>query len=987
MSFYSFDDSYSSVYENSYGADSFRSAYTSIGESEESYTRVKVLGRGAFGEAVLYKKTTTNDLVVWKEINLQRASEKDRTGALNEVEILSLLDHINVVAYYNHFFDGASLFIEMEYANDGSLHHKIIGRNGDLFPEKEALFYFYQLVSAVSYIHDYGILHRDIKTLNIFMTKSKMIKLGDFGISKVLEETYGKAETCVGTPYYMSPELVKGDPYNQKSDVWACGCVLFEILALKKVFEASNQLKLITSILEKDVGEVSHTYSEETRRVIKWTLEKDPEKRPTTEELLGLKLFDSSKITISNTPRAPPLLRRISSQRSITGTPMTPTAPVSVSTLASDVFTWGGGKVVPQKLEPFFEGRSGMQVSAGFSHFAVITIEKEVYTWANIQGGTEIVGQLGHGNTAMYRSPRKVAFFNGIPIKQVACGEDYTVFLSDAGEVYTCGSDYSGCIGCDGELGDNVLTPYKVEALSNAKVKKIASGDSHVVVLTDNGQVYAWGCGEFGRLGFGHEDDCSVPEKVPIPKMFASCITDIACGRDNTFLLTIQGHLLAFGSNEDNKMALNQTVNLKGSGKRKAVDVVHYVTTPVPVRALNSYRLVAVSSGKSHSAALDEYGRLLTFGSNKNGQLGVGDYKSRISPSLVRGALNGKEVILCTCGDGYTVVATKDNHLFSWGSGKNGRLGIQLGAGKVNCSTPKPIFGSLHKVASLSCRHWNTIILAEKLVDSKVIHTKELTLRDDGENAGRGRNYKAIVGEDETATSFKFDSIPFSGDKEDAGGGKPRLERQDSAAGSDDGDDNASNDDEDSVPPWLADELENAEVIPMEKANDGSMDQKDVKDPDNSRDEDDMPDWLAKEMESAEFIPMSPTSNDGDGENISGVNNQDHKRKDHRSVSVRETFQSLRAEPIAEEKCSECLSRKPNVLEIRIKELEYERIQLLKRVKEQEVLIKKLEAEKECYQKYSYKLSEVTTQTLPELQLPMSNNNGDGDENLLDEEI
>ena len=975
MSFYSFDDSYSSVYENSDGADSFRSTYTSIGESEESYTRVKVLGRGAFGEAVLYKKTTTNDLVVWKEINLQRATEKDRTGALNEVEILSLLDHINVVAYYNHFFDGASLFIEMEYANDGSLHHKIIGRDGDLFPEKEALFYFYQLVSAVSYIHNYGILHRDIKTLNIFMTKSKIIKLGDFGISKVLEETYGKAETCVGTPYYMSPELVKGDPYNQKSDVWACGCVLFEILALKKVFQASNQLKLITSILEKDVDEVSHTYSEETRRIIKWTLEKDPEKRPTTEELLELKLFDGSKITISNTPRAPPLLRRISSQRSITGTvPMTPTAPVSVSTLASDVFTWGGGKVVPQKLEPFFEGRSGMQVSAGFSHFAVITIEKEVYTWANIQGGTEIVGQLGHGNTAMYRSPRKVAFFNGIPIKQVACGEDYTVFLSDAGEVYTCGSDYSGCIGCDGGLGDNVLTPYKIETLSDKRVKKIASGDSHVVVLTDHGEVYAWGCGEFGRLGFGHEDDCSVPEKVPIPNTFASCISDIACGRDNTFLLTTQGHLLAFGSNENNKMALNQTVRLnKENGKHEAGDTVHYVTKPVPVRALNSYRLVAVSSGKSHSAALDEYGRLLTFGSNKNGQLGVGDYKPRISPSLVRGALNGKEVILCTCGDGYTVVATKDNHLFSWGSGKNGRLGIQLGADKVNCSTPKPIFGSLHKVASLSCRHWNTIILAEKLVDSKLIHTKELTLKD-GENAKAGRNYKAIVGEDETATSFQFDSIPFSDDK--GNDGKPRLERQDSAAGSDYG--NSSNDDEDFVPPWLADELENAELIPMEKQSGDGIDPKDVKDTGDSRDDDDdMPAWLAREMESAEFIPMSPNSNDDEDGEAFGNNDKDPKTKDHRSVSVRETFQSLREKSI-DEKCSECLNRKPDVLEIRIKELEYERMQLLKRVKEQEVLIKKLEAEKESYLKCSYKLSEVT-QTLPKLPLSSNNNEDEMD--------
>ncbi|XP_066935662.1 serine/threonine-protein kinase Nek9-like [Clytia hemisphaerica] len=942
MSFYSFDDSYSSAYENSEAIDSARSNYTTIGESEESYTKVKVLGRGAFGEAVLYRKTATNDLVVWKEINLQRASDKERTGALNEVEILSLLDHINVVAYYNHFFDGASLFIEMEYANDGSLHHKIISRDGKLFPENEALLYFYQLVSAVSYIHNFGILHRDIKTLNIFMTKSKLIKLGDFGISKVLEETYGQAETCVGTPYYMSPELVKGDPYNQKSDVWACGCVLFEIFALKKVFEASNQLKLITSILEKDVGEISDVYSEEAQRIVRSTLEKDPEKRPTTEELSQLPIFDKSKLTLVNTPRVPPLLRRISSQRSVVSTPLTPTAPVSVSTLASSVFTWGGGKVVPQKLETFAEGQSGIQVSAGFSHFAVITIEKEVYTWANIQGGTEIVGQLGHGNTAMYRSPKKVEFFNGIPIKQVACGEDFTVFLSDSGNVYACGSDYSGCIGCDESLGDKVLTPHQIETFDGKFVKRIACGDSHVVAMTDQGEVYAWGCGEYGRLGLGHEDDCSTPQLVPLPKNYSSCIIDVACGRDNTFLLTTQGHLLAFGSNEDNKMALNQTVHLKGGGKNREIDFVYYVSKPTPVRALNSYRLVAVASGKSHSAALDEYGRLLTFGANKYGQLGVGDYKPRISPSLVRGSLTGKEVILCACGDGFTVVATKDSQIFSWGSAKNGRLGIQLAAGKSLCSTPKPIFGSLHKVASLSCRHWNTIILAEKLIDSKLIHTKELSMTEEG-FGGQGRNYKAVIGEEQTSASFQFDDIPF--DNESDAKPKRKLERQESTR------EDKLSDEDDSMPPWLVDELQNAEVIPMKGGE--NEDRPATKNDDDSDNEDSVPAWLADEMENAEFIPM-------DNENVF------EQPTKGRSVSVRETFQSVRASSI--EKCSQCLNRKPDVLEMRIKELEFEKAQLTKRVSEQEVLIKKLESEKECYQKFTFQLKEVTQQ-LPDEEI------------------
>lgn len=945
MSFYSFEESFSSELGESFDAPLTPSTV----ENEESYTKVKVLGRGAFGEAVLYRKTTTNDLIVWKEINLQRASDKDRTGALNEVEILSLLDHMNIIAYYNHFFDGTSLFIEMEYANDGTLHHKVISQNEKLFPEFDIVSYFYQLISAVAYIHNYGILHRDIKTLNIFMTKAKIIKLGDFGISKVLEETYGNAETCVGTPYYMSPEIVRGESYNQKSDIWACGCVLFEILTLKKVFQASNQLKLITSILEGNIGEISDEYSQEIRDIVKHTLEKSPEDRPTANELMKLPLFDPAKEFLTKIPNVAPLLRKISSQRSIVSTASTAgltSTPLAVSTLSSDVFCWGGGKILPQKLEIFSEGSFGMKVSAGFSHFAVITIEKEVFTWANIQGGTEILGQLGHGNKSMYRTPKKVEFFNGIPIKKVVCGEDFTVFLTENGEVYTCGSDYSGCIGCGGTLGDNVLTPYKIEALVGKNVVKIACGDSHVIAVTDKHEVYAWGCGECGRLGLGHEDDCDIPQLVNLPHTYSS-IVDVSCGRDNSFLLTSQGNLLAFGSNENNKMALNQTVHLKSNKSSSESDHVQFATVPTHVKSLRSYKLVMVAAGMSHSAALDEYGRLLTFGSNKHGQLGLGDYKPRASPSIVRGDLSGKEVILCACGDGFTVAATIDNHLYSWGSHENGRLGIQM-KGKKSCSTPKPIFGSLHKVASLSSRHWSTIMLAEQVLTSKLIHTQEMV----EETSSKGRNYTSVVGEHTDGDdSFKFN--PVFGDSQNSFKAKPRLQKQDETRM-----DSTS----DALPPWLVDEIENGEYIPIEKKNQDEGDQNGNNKEDSVDDNSDIPPWLADEIQNAEYIPMNSGSNSTDN----SINpRSDSVFGDVKEISMRKTFESVRNVSKSSESCPKCLARTPSVLEIKVQELELEKLQLIKRVKEQEILIKKLEAEQECYRNFSGKLVEVT-KNIPE---------------------
>lgn len=102
---------------------------------------------------------------------------------------------------------------------------------------------------ALFYLHERKILHRDMKTQNIFLKNGKVrflylyhfyfqIRLGDFGIAKVLENTKDFANTCIGTPYYMSPELFKNKPYSYKSDVWALGCVLYEMCNLRHAFDA-----------------------------------------------------------------------------------------------------------------------------------------------------------------------------------------------------------------------------------------------------------------------------------------------------------------------------------------------------------------------------------------------------------------------------------------------------------------------------------------------------------------------------------------------------------------------------------------------------------------------------------------------------------------------------------------------------------------------------------------------------------------------------
>jgi serine/threonine protein kinase len=145
---------------------------------------------------------------------------------------------------------------------------------------------FIPIADALGYCHAHKVIHRDLKTLNIFLTEHDEVRLGDFGIARVLEHTAEMATTTVGTPYNMSPEVCENKPYSAKSDVWALGCVLFEMCSLNHPFEGTNLLNLVWKIVKEEYEPVALCYSDELDDMIGWMLEKRFDDRPTIRQIL-----------------------------------------------------------------------------------------------------------------------------------------------------------------------------------------------------------------------------------------------------------------------------------------------------------------------------------------------------------------------------------------------------------------------------------------------------------------------------------------------------------------------------------------------------------------------------------------------------------------------------------------------------------------------------------------------------------------------------
>ncbi|CCI39952.1 unnamed protein product [Albugo candida] len=344
----------------------------------------------------------------------------------------------------------------------------------------------------------------------------------------------------------------------------------------------------------------------------------------------------------------------------------------ALSTQAS-VFTWGTGtqgqlghgsfektgirnsyeELFPILLESF-EGKSVAKLDFGAAHSAAIDEEGKLYTW-----GSNEYHQLGHGssNQDIECVPRLVDALEGIKIVDISCGEYHTAAVDEEGKLFTWGwggstLKGSGALGHAG--GEDESIPRLVRTLvdQGVPIKSVECGELHTVALTKDGEIWAWGNGEYGRLGNGASDNFEVPE--PIEYFADQNVASISAGRDFTFAITEHGEVYSWGINSHSQLGL---------GGGLTVDYYNMETIPVVVEALSNLNVTQVSAGYDHAAAVTKDGKMFMWGA----KLWLEPHEMTI--------LQDEEIISVKCGRYYTAALSSTGKLYTFGKGHSSCLG------------------------------------------------------------------------------------------------------------------------------------------------------------------------------------------------------------------------------------------------------------------------------------------------------------------------
>uniref|UniRef100_G3NHN5 HECT domain-containing protein n=1 Tax=Gasterosteus aculeatus aculeatus TaxID=481459 RepID=G3NHN5_GASAC len=303
--------------------------------------------------------------------------------------------------------------------------------------------------------------------------------------------------------------------------------------------------------------------------------------------------------------------------------------------------------------------------------------------------GNASYGQLGLGgiDEEIVVEPRKCEFFHGKQVCDLGCGHRHTAYLLEDGTVYTCGCNDLGQLGHE----KSRKKPEQVVALDAQIIVAVSCGESHTLALNDKGQVFSWGLGSDGQLGLQNFEEC-----VRVPRNIKSLsdvqIAQVACGYYHSHALSRGGQVFSWGHNRYGQLGLG----MNGQS----------ISTPQMIQSLQGIPFARISAGGAHSFALTLSGAVFGWGRNKFGQLGLNDCNDRFFPSLLK-SLRSQRVIYISCGEDHTAALTKLRGVFTFGAGGYGQLGHNSTNHEIN---PRKVFELMGNVVTqIACGRQHTL--------------------------------------------------------------------------------------------------------------------------------------------------------------------------------------------------------------------------------------------------------------------------------------
>ena len=253
-----------------------------------------IIGRGQYSAVHKARRRSDGRLVAVKQVQIYDMDSDGRRECVNETRILASLSHPNIIQYLNYFTHDNDLYLILELAEMGDLSAVIEAAQqqgvGTLLDERAIWQYIVQIASALQFMHARRIMHRDIKPSNVFLTSARQVKLGDLGLGRFMSSNTIQAFSEVGTPFYMSPEAISGTGYSFASDIWALGCLLYELTTLSSPFYQHNTSfwALGNRIKECQYNPLPHHTTRALRQLVASILTPHPEHRPTAAQVCAI---------------------------------------------------------------------------------------------------------------------------------------------------------------------------------------------------------------------------------------------------------------------------------------------------------------------------------------------------------------------------------------------------------------------------------------------------------------------------------------------------------------------------------------------------------------------------------------------------------------------------------------------------------------------------------------------------------------------------